>query len=107
MLSWMSSDPEVLEVVELGQLTVLDSVGVAWLIVESEENQLRDRCRVRIDPSGQTNYELIPISIPGRVEAENYDIGGQNVSYYDPSVEDKTCNGRDDEVDLEDCDDEG
>ena len=49
-----------------------------------------------------------PIEIPGTIEAENFDIGGQNVSYYDS---DNSNNGGeyrpDDYVDIEKCSDTG
>jgi len=49
-----------------------------------------------------------PWNLPCRIEAELYDQGGQNVSYYDQTFGNqytKTC--RDDDVDIEACFDDG
>jgi hypothetical protein len=34
-------------------------------------------------PAGPTPFTGTPVSLPGRVEAENFDRGGQNVAYFD------------------------
>ena len=31
-------------------------------------------------------YMGIPIKIPGTIEVENYDLGGQNIAYYDIDI---------------------
>jgi len=47
-------------------------------------------------------YFGVPIDIPGKIEAENYDIGGNNVSYYDNSTGNQgNSTYRTDDVDIE------
>ena len=41
------------------------------------------------------------LNIPGKIEAENYDIGGQNVSYYDSSPGNTGNAYRSDDVDIQ------
>ena len=48
-------------------------------------------------------------SIPGRIEAEEYDLGGEGLAYHEANTEGNQGNGtfRDDEVDIEVCTDAG
>ena len=48
----------------------------------------------------QTPYQNVIASIPGVVEAENYDVAGQGFSYYDKDAENKGEEYRDDCVDV-------
>ena len=48
----------------------------------------------------QTPYQNVIASIPGVVEAENYDVAGQGFSYYDKDAENKGEEYRDDCVDI-------
>lgn len=54
---------------------------------------------VVIPPEDRAPYKGI-IAIPGTVEAENYDKGGQNVAYYDNDVENQGGAYREDQVDI-------
>ena len=48
-------------------------------------------------------------TIPGRIEAEEYDLGGEGLAYHETNAEGNQGNGtfRDDEVDIEVCTDAG
>ncbi|MBR5971678.1 MAG: carbohydrate-binding protein [Paludibacteraceae bacterium] len=48
----------------------------------------------------QTPYQNIIASIPGVIEAENYDVAGQGFSYYDKDAENKGEEYREDCVDI-------
>ncbi|MBR0503644.1 MAG: carbohydrate-binding protein [Paludibacteraceae bacterium] len=48
----------------------------------------------------QTPYQNVIASIPGVIEAENYDVAGQGFSYYDRDAENKGEEYRDDCVDI-------
>lgn len=50
--------------------------------------------------SGVLAYSGTPVSIPGQIEAENYDIGGQGTSYNDDDVPNNGGVYRTDRVDL-------
>ena len=53
----------------------------------------------------QTPYKGIAATIPGKIEAENYDEGGHNKSFYDKDRENQGKAYREDEVDVVAIDD--
>ncbi|HEY8400657.1 MAG TPA: carbohydrate-binding protein [Cytophagaceae bacterium] len=55
----------------------------------------------------QAPYNGIVQQIPGKVEAENYDTGGQNVAYFDDTPGNEGEVYRFDDVDIEDAQDTG
>jgi xylan 1,4-beta-xylosidase len=52
-------------------------------------------------------YFGTPVQIPGTVEAENYDFGGNNISFFDTDSVNNGGQYRTDEVDIETCNDTG
>src|SRR5262249_26370187 len=52
-------------------------------------------------PAGATPYTGTPIALPGLVEAENFDNGGQGVAYFDDSPGNSGGTYRATDVDLE------
>ncbi|MHA7056259.1 cellulase family glycosylhydrolase [Aquimarina sp. M1] len=55
----------------------------------------------------QVPYGNIAWSIPGKIEAENYDVGGQNIAYNDDSAANQGGSYRNDAVDIEQCSEGG
>jgi len=55
----------------------------------------------------QSPYGGVAWSIPGKIEAENYDLGGQNVAYSDASISNEGSTYRNDAVDIEPCSEGG
>ena len=53
----------------------------------------------------QTAYNDKPATIPGKIEAENYDVGGHNKAFYDNDRENQGKAYREDEVDVVDISD--
>ena len=53
----------------------------------------------------QTAYNDKPATIPGKIEAENYDVGGHNKAFYDNDRENQGKAYREDEVDVVAIDD--
>lgn len=51
-------------------------------------------------PVVQTPYKGAAATIPGKIEAENYDVGGHNKSFYDNDRENQGGAYRQDEVDI-------
>jgi hypothetical protein len=51
-------------------------------------------------PSGQLPYGGVVRSIPGTIEAEDYDVGGQFVAYYDTTTGNSGGQYRSDDVDI-------
>ena len=53
----------------------------------------------------QTPYNDVAAAIPGKIEAENYDVGGHNKSFYDNDRDNQGKAYREDEVDIVAIDD--
>ena len=51
-------------------------------------------------PYAEEGKEAKPIALPGIIQAENYDVGGQNKSYYDSDFENNGGEYRKDAVDI-------
>jgi hypothetical protein len=45
-------------------------------------------------------YTGTPVAVPGRIEAENYDIGGEGLAYHDTTARNSTGAYRTDDVDI-------
>ena len=61
------------------------TVGEHWVhltVTNSLALAARDSVLVTVLPSG-TPYSGTPASVPGRIEAENYDLGGEGRAYHD------------------------
>ncbi|MBU2912642.1 carbohydrate-binding domain-containing protein [Reichenbachiella agariperforans] len=58
-------------------------------------------------PSLQTPYGSPAPAVPGKVEAENYDNGGEGVAYHDTDATNNGSQYRSDGVDIEACGDTG
>ena len=58
-----------------------------------------------VPPVPQTAYNEKPAAIPGKIEAENYDVGGHNKAFYDMDRENQGKVYREDEVDIVAIDD--
>ncbi len=60
------------------------------------------------DGAGPSPYTGYGTPVPGIIEAENYDLGGPNVAYYDTDVQNSGYQYRaDEQVDIERCSDNG
>ncbi len=59
-----------------------------------------------LDPA-QTPYAGSPIPIPGRIEAEDYDSGGEGIAYHDVDASNNGGKYRSDGVDIENTSDAG
>jgi hypothetical protein len=57
--------------------------------------------------SASTPYTGIAIALPGRIEAENYDNGGEGVAYHDTTIGNSGGVYRSDNVDLQTASDTG
>jgi endoglucanase Acf2 len=60
-------------------------VGEHWVRLEVTNAlalSARDSVLVTVLPSG-TPYFGAPVAVPGRIEAENYDLGGEGLAYHD------------------------
>lgn len=79
---------------EVGNYTVILTV------TNSNELSTTDSINVKVLPSG-TAYGGSPVTVPGTIEAENYDIGGEGIAYHDADANNAGLVYRPDEgVDL-------
>lgn len=56
---------------------------------------------------GSTPFTGTPVSLPGKVEAENYDLGGQGIAYYDGTPGNNSGYRSNEDVDLDGCSEGG
>jgi hypothetical protein len=70
-------------------------------------NFLRAVSTLSTPPGGSTPYGGTPAALPGTVEAENFDEGGQNVAYYDTTSGNSGGRYRSTDVDIENTSDTG
>jgi len=60
-----------------------------------------------LPPPCHTPYLGTPVTLPGTVQAENYDLGGENCAYHDTTAENEPGAYRNDGVDIEVTQDTG
>ncbi len=96
-----------IDVPNTGSLTSWQTVSVSGLHLPDKTNtELRlemvgSGYRVNwIDFKTRRPYLSEPIKIPGRLEFENYDVGGQNISYFDTTLLNSYNHYRSDDVDI-------
>ena len=79
-VSWTSSNSNVATVNNSGLVTAVNP-GTTTITVKTTDSNWTASTTVTVN--GQQAYTGTPINLPGIVEAENFDKGGQNISYYD------------------------
>lgn len=104
-LEWMSTDSDVVSVDDEGQVLALQE-GVATIRVQTVNGEFEDSCLIVV-------YNSLPfaseaIAIPGVIEAENFDVGGEGKAYHDVLPYNAGNTYRQGEnVDIEECTDGG
>lgn len=80
--------------------TEVGNYTVSLTITNSNELSTTDSINVKVLPSGIA-YGGSPVTVPGTIEAENYDIGGEGIAYHDADANNAGLVYRPDEgVDL-------
>lgn len=104
---WTSSDMTIASVDSIGLVTAL-AEGDVTITVITQDGAKRATAKVSIFDSSQKPYAGAPHVIPGIIQAEDYDLGGEGVAYHDA---DATNNGnqyrRNEGVDIETCSEGG
>ncbi len=80
--------------------TEVGSYTVSLTVTNSNQLSTTDSIEVNVLPSG-TAFGGTPVTIPGTIEAENYDLGGEGIAYHDADANNAGLMYRPDEgVDL-------
>jgi chitinase len=91
-------------------LTKLET-GTYSIVIEAFDHQFRtgyDTLHVTAEPEMEHQpYNGSAIQLPGKIEAENFDLGGQSTSYYDATEANEGKEYRVGGVDIESCYDKG
>ena len=92
-------------------LTINSLAGVSFTSGNTFDVNLPKSCilflQVPIYVITQAPYDGNAWTIPGTIEAENYDIGGEGTAYHDNGTGNDGNNFRSDDVDIESCDEGG
>lgn len=101
-VNWSSTNPDVANINGFGKISAL-AHGVTSIIVSSFDGSISDTIEITvIDPDfGQLPYGKKKRTIPGYIEAEEYDVGGQGISFNDVTGKEGGLNFRpEDPVDF-------
>lgn len=76
--------------------------GVYTVVVTNDDGSVTsEEATLAVTVDGQTPYNGAPIQVPGIIEAEEFDLGGQDVSYSDANQLNEGGALRDDWIDIE------
>lgn len=103
-VNWSSSNTSVATVNSSGLVTAV-SAGTATITVTTNDGGFTDNCVVTVaaPPPTQTPYGGTNRTIPGYIEGEHYDEGGQDIAYNDDATKSGNATFRpDDNVDIGD-----
>jgi uncharacterized protein YjdB len=81
-VTWSSSNTSAATVSSTGVVTATGT-GTAVITVTTQDGGKTATCTITVGSLQQTPYNGTPASIPGIIEAENYDNGGQDIAYND------------------------
>lgn len=103
-VTWTSSNTSVASVSSAGLVSGL-AVGSALLTATDSESGVSGKFAAACATSAP--YGGVAAAIPGTVQAEDYDLGGEGVAYHDTDVGNNGGAYRSDDVDIETCTDTG
>lgn len=79
---WHSSDPGVASINSLGEMTAL-ATGSTTVTLYSHDSALSNVCVVNVSDPAQWPFGDVARSLPGRIEGEHFDEGGEGIAYHD------------------------
>ncbi len=101
-VSWSSSAANIATVDNTGLVTGI-SAGTATITVTTADGNKTASCTVSVVKPVETPYGGAVWAVPGVIEAENYDVGGEDVGYHDTTPGNTGGAYRTDDVDMEIC----
>jgi uncharacterized protein YjdB/glycosidase len=106
-VSWTSSNTGVASVNSSGLVSGVSS-GSATITVTTQDGTKTATSTITVNAVGQTPYPSgTAWAIPGTIEVENFDNGGEGVAFHDNDVANNGGQGRSGGVDMETCSDGG
>ena len=91
--------------VKVPNIELTAGVQTMRIVMDSAEFNLNyvEFKKISAPTTESTPFHGTPAIIPGRIEAEDYDLGGLDIAYYDDTPDNKGGQYRDDYVDIENC----
>jgi len=106
-VSWSSANTSVATVSSSGTVTGVSS-GTTTITVTTEDGSKTSSCTVSVTSASQSSYLGSAVALPAnRVEAENFDNGGEGVAYHDNDSSNNGGQYRSEGVDIETCSEGG
>ncbi|MBN1997235.1 Ig-like domain-containing protein [candidate division KSB1 bacterium] len=106
-VQWRSGDRDIAVVDTTGLVTAM-AEGKTTITAITQDGGKRANSRITVVDPSQLPFWDVPHTIPGIIEAEDYDIGGEGVAYHDADVTNNGGQYRTDEaVDIETCSEGG
>ncbi len=106
-VAFQSTDENVALVNESGRVEAV-SEGVARVVITSEEGGYSDTALVTVlPPRPEGPFGGEPVILPGVIEAENFDFGGEGIAYHDLTQGNSEEAYRNEDVDVGQSFDEG
>jgi hypothetical protein len=99
--TWSSSNPAVATVDTSGKVTAV-AAGITIITVTTTDGNKTATCTDTVKASTNA-FGGTPATVPGKIEAENYDNGGPGIGYADADAGNSGGAYRSDDVDIEAC----
>lgn len=77
--------------------------SITAVAIDNDKKEARASVEINVHVP-QTPYKGTPSEIPGKIEVEDYDLGGNDIAYYDKDNTNKGNEYRNDGVDIYTCD---
>jgi len=82
---WHWSDPVVASIDSIGEITA-HTVGSSTITLYNHDSSYTDVCLVKVSDPAQWPFGNENRSVPGRIEGEHFDEGGEGIAYHDDSL---------------------
>ena len=109
-VTWEVSSGSAYASVDANGLVTADAAGTATITATANDasgESANVEVTVTDTPNGQSPYGGTPWTIPGQIEAEDYDEGGENIAFYDATSGNSGGQYRTDNVDVQTTSDAG
>jgi uncharacterized protein YjdB len=108
-VNWSSENEDIATVTSAGIVSAVAAGTVDVIATAADGGGAADTISVTVTdaPLDQTPYGGTPWAVPGKIEAEDYDEGGENIAYYDGNSGNSGGAYRSDNVDIQSTSDAG